>query len=290
MPPKIEMIPISKIDIVNPRDRNKKIKGMIADNIRTVGLKVPISVRKKDKSENGKEYDLVYGQGRLEILIEAGEKEIPAIVADITKEDALVMGLIENLARKNYRPLELLNTVRRLVKEGDKSPDIARKLGFSRQYSDNIVMLLEKGEDLLIRAVETGEMTITAAHLIANAGDAGNQAILQEAYDKDILRGSKLLFAKKLLETRSRNGKSIKLGGGRATPKPFSIHDAGKLFQKEVENKERIVKKANKVEDVLLLVVEGMKEVFADGKFKKMLEAEKIGTLPKRLGERMNNG
>lgn len=288
MPQKIEMIPISKIDVVNPRDRNKKIKRKIAENIEVVGLKRPVTVRRKEKPENGKEYDLVCGQGRLEVFMEAKAKEIPAIVAEVSKEDALVMGLIENLARKNCRPLELLNTIRRLLNEGDRVPDISRKLGFSSQYADAIVSLLEKGEDRLVRAVETGDMTITAAILIANAGDTENQTILQEAYDKGILKGNKLMYAKRLLENRSKNGKSIN-HGGRREKKPFSILDAGKLFQKEVENKERIVKKANKVEDVLLLVVEGMKEVFADSEFQKILDAEKIGTLPKRLGERMKD-
>ena len=96
----IQMVPVEDIHILNPRVRNKKIFQEIKENIARVGLKRPITVT-YSQSASDKPYDLVCGQGRLEAFIALGKQsEIPAIVIDTSEEDALVMSLVENLARK----------------------------------------------------------------------------------------------------------------------------------------------------------------------------------------------
>ena len=65
----VKNIEISKINILNPRDRNKQIAGEIKKNIEDVGLKRPITVTKKAVPIDVYEYDLVCGQGRLEAYI-----------------------------------------------------------------------------------------------------------------------------------------------------------------------------------------------------------------------------
>lgn len=42
---KIVMIPIEKVNVLNPRVRNKKVFAEITDNIADVGLKRPITVK-----------------------------------------------------------------------------------------------------------------------------------------------------------------------------------------------------------------------------------------------------
>lgn len=61
----LENIPIEKINILNPRERNRKIANEIKKNIEDVGLKRPITVSRRLDFTDGKEYDLVCGQGRL---------------------------------------------------------------------------------------------------------------------------------------------------------------------------------------------------------------------------------
>lgn len=65
----ITIIPIEEINILNPRVRNKVIAEGIKQNIREVGLKRPITVTPR---KDGKKYDLVCGQGRLEAFIAVG--------------------------------------------------------------------------------------------------------------------------------------------------------------------------------------------------------------------------
>ncbi|MGJ7039544.1 ParB-like chromosome segregation protein Spo0J [Shinella sp. BE166] len=62
---KVEMIPLDKIVIVNPRDRNKKLFKEIVANIGQIGLKRPITVTRRMEAD-GPFYDLVCGQGRVE--------------------------------------------------------------------------------------------------------------------------------------------------------------------------------------------------------------------------------
>ena len=54
------------------------------------------------------------GQGRLEAYIAAGEKEIPAIIKMVSAEDAHIMSLVENIARRNNNALELLQSIKYL--------------------------------------------------------------------------------------------------------------------------------------------------------------------------------
>lgn len=107
----IKMIPIDKINILNPRARNQKVFLDIATNMTQVGLKRPITVTPCLSGAEGKEYDLICGQGRIEAFLTCGQTEIPAIVIDANEEQALIMGLVENLARRQHRATDLLQGV-----------------------------------------------------------------------------------------------------------------------------------------------------------------------------------
>ncbi len=97
----VTLIPISEIAILNPRSRNHVTFEAIVASIRAVGLKKPISVnRRAEISDDGRRYDLICGQGRLEAFQALGEEAIPAIVSELTKEECLLRSLAENIARR----------------------------------------------------------------------------------------------------------------------------------------------------------------------------------------------
>ena len=101
----IELIPIERITVINPRVRNKKIFKEIVENIAELGLKRPITVTRRDDAD-GLRYALVCGQGRLEAYQALGQHEIPAIVVKADTEDCMVMSLVENLARRQHRAID----------------------------------------------------------------------------------------------------------------------------------------------------------------------------------------
>ncbi len=51
-----------------------------------------------------------------------------------------------------------------------------------------------------LRAVEAGQIPVSIAVDIAAATDAETQTVLQQAYEKKLLRGHKLIAAKRLIE------------------------------------------------------------------------------------------
>jgi ParB family chromosome partitioning protein len=82
----IEIIPVNAIDVVNPRVRNRRIFKEIVTSVAELGLKRPITVKRK-QADGDQRYDLICGQGRLEAYQSLGQREIPAIVISASDED-----------------------------------------------------------------------------------------------------------------------------------------------------------------------------------------------------------
>jgi ParB family chromosome partitioning protein len=140
-PQQIRMIPIERITVLNPRDRNKRVFGEIVTNIAHLGLKRPITVTGRGKGEVPEHYDLVCGQGRLEAYRALGQAEIPAMVIEASEEDCLVMSLVENIAR---RQLELVQEIANLRRRGYNEREIARKTDLDAKYVRGLLRLLEQ--------------------------------------------------------------------------------------------------------------------------------------------------
>jgi ParB family chromosome partitioning protein len=88
------------------------------DNIRAIGLKKPITVAERPGHDGDPRYVLVCGEGLLNAFRILGETHIPALVVDVSDEDAFIMSLAENIARRGYRPLEILADIEVLRKRG----------------------------------------------------------------------------------------------------------------------------------------------------------------------------
>jgi len=281
----IEMVPIARIHVVNPRVRNQKIFREIVANIAQIGLKKPITVTKHDDPD-GPRYDLVCGQGRLEAYQSLGQTEIPALVIDAGAEDCAVMSLVENFARRQHHALDLLHDIQGLKQRGYDDPEIARKTGLTIEYVKAVIGLLENGEDRLLRAVESGHVPISVAIEISQADDADVQAILQQAYENKQLRGRKLMIAKRLIEQRRRRGKGFRSGSQRRE-QPISSTALIRAYKEDVDRKRVLIGKANTTRDRLIFLTEAMRKLFSEENFITLLRAEGLDSLPKNLAERI---
>lgn len=284
----LQLVPVDAIEVLNPRERNEKAFEEIVRNIKEIGLKKPITVTPRLRSDGAARYLLVCGEGRLKAFQQLGESKIPAMVVDVTDEDAFVMSLAENIARRRYRPLDLMLAIEQLQKKGYDHLEIAAKTGLTAGYVHGIMMLLETGELRLLDAVERGKISLNAALDIVNAGksSAAVQEALQDAYESGALRGKALLEARRLIEKRQNLGKSF----GRAMPRknvPVSSHSLVKTYQKEVERQRLIVTKAAFAQEKLLFVTSAFRQLLADDHFATLLRAEGLNTLPKYLSERV---
>jgi ParB family chromosome partitioning protein len=281
----VEMIPVDEIAVINPRIRNKKIFRQIVDSISKVGLKKPITVSRHDNGDGEAPYKLVCGQGRLEAFITLGERQIPAIVVDVSEEDGLIMSLVENLARRKHRPLELLHDIGELGKRGYSDREIAARTGLSYEYVHSIRHLFEEGEERLLTAVETGQIPVSVAIDIAEADEEGVQEALAQAYQEGHLRGKKLLIAKRLVKQRQRRGKAIR-GYARDAPRSRMSSEAlVRAYEKEANRQRLMIKKAEVTQNRLLFVVEAMRQLLADENFVTLLRAEGLTTMPRPLAD-----
>ncbi|MDE3015750.1 MAG: ParB N-terminal domain-containing protein [Pseudomonadota bacterium] len=281
----IKIIPVDSVHILNPRVRNAKVFEGIVDNITKVGLKRPITVTHSRSRFEGKEYDLVCGQGRLEAFMACGQKEIPAMVIDASEEQALIMSLVENVARRKHKPFELLQGVEILRKQGYDAKTIAAKIGHKPEYTMGVIKLLEQGEEKLVSAVEAGHIPITLAINIVQSPQ-NEQAALQEAYETGNLSGHKFMKAKRLLEDRKNTGKVLrdkrKRGPQRRT-EDVSAREILKAYKREVERKRLLSRKADVVNTRLLFLVEAMRCLMQEDHFTTLLRAESLETMPKQL-------
>ena len=284
--PNIETIPTNEIDVVNPRVRNQKTFRDIVSNIANIGLKRPITVTRTAK-QDGPKYELVCGQGRLEAYKALGQTEIPAVIVEASGADAMVMSLVENVARRQHRSVELLQDIGGLKRRGYSDAEIAKKTDLSIEYVRGIIRLIEGGEDRLLRAVETKQIPVSVAVEIASVEDGDIQRVLQQAYDEKLLRGNRLTKAKRLIEQRRRRGKAIQPEDNSRKQRPMSLASILKTYREDSQKKRSLVRKADMTKGRLVFVVEAVKTILADDHFRTLLKAENLDTLPKALSERL---
>lgn len=287
-PGEIRMIPIDRIDVLNPRERNRVVFEEIVGNIKAIGLKKPITVTPRPGSDGAERFLLICGEGRMKAFRSLGEKSIPALVVDVSDENAFIMSLAENIARRQYRPLELLAGIEHMRDQGYDKKAIAQKTGLTVEYVQGILWLLKNGEERLLVAVEKGRIPLNAALTIVGAGDDDKavQAALQDAYESGKLRGKQLLQARKVIERRQTLGRSV----ARGTPRKRESVTTSSLirtYQKEVDRQKQMVKKAEFTQQRLLFVVSALRELLADENFTTLLRAEGLDSLPKYLAERV---
>ena len=286
-PVNVSLVPVDLIEVLNSRERNVKIFEDIVDNIKAIGLKKPITVTSRLDENQNEKFVLICGEGRLSAFRILGEKYIPAYVVDVTDEDAFIMSLAENIARKGFRPLEILADISALRQRGYKEEEIIQKTGLSPKYVKDIVFLLDKGEKKLIEAVQRGMIPLTTALEIAhaNADDPDLGHHLQEAYESGQLKGRQIIEAKRLIEKRIAEGPGLTKGS--MAPLPKSSYSLVRTYQLEVERQRKMVLKAEHAHQRLLLVTEGLKKLFKDQNFFNLLKTEQLDSMPKYLAERI---
>lgn len=287
----LQMIPLDLIDVLNPRERNNRIFDDIVGNIKNIGLKKPVTVTPRKDAAGKDRYLLICGEGRLKAYKALAEKTIPSMVVQVSDEDAFIMSLAENIARRQARTLELLAGIGQLQDQGYDKKAIAKKTGLSADYVHGILQLLKNGEERLLIAVESGRIPLNAALSIAGAGNTGKdvQVALQEAYESGELRGNHLLNARKVIEKRRTLGRSIARGAPRKVAEVTSS-SLIRTYQNEVGRQKIMIKKAEFVQQRLFFVVEAMRQLLADENFTNLLRAEGLESLPKYLADRINAG
>lgn len=134
------------IDLIDPnpyqtrRHIREEALNELADSIRVSGVVQPVVLR---PGQNGR-FQLVAGERRWLASKRAGKTTVPAVVRQISNEQAMEITIIENLQREDLNPMEQARAFERLSREfGLTQEQIASRTGKDRASIANFIRLLK---------------------------------------------------------------------------------------------------------------------------------------------------
>jgi ParB family chromosome partitioning protein len=111
----------------------------LAESIKEKGILEPLIVR---RTEQG--YELMVGERRWRAAQKAGLKEVPILVKEAERREALEISLIENLQREDLNPIEAAEAFKNLIEEFNISQeDLSKRIGKDRTTIANTLRLLK---------------------------------------------------------------------------------------------------------------------------------------------------
>jgi len=111
----------------------------LAESIKEKGILEPLIVR---RTEQG--YELIVGERRWRAAQKAGLKEVPVLVKETERREALEISLIENMQREDLNPIEEAEAFKHLIEEFNISQeDLSKRIGKDRTTVTNILRLLK---------------------------------------------------------------------------------------------------------------------------------------------------
>jgi ParB family transcriptional regulator, chromosome partitioning protein len=160
----VREIPLELIDPNPYQTRTHMDEAALAElaaSIQANGVVQPIVLRYID---NGR-YQLIAGHRRWAASQRAGKATIPALVRQVSNEQAMEMTIIENLQREDLNPIEQARAFERLGNEfGLTQEQMAERTGKDRASISNFMRLL--------RLPEYVQGLISGGHLSAGHGKA----------------------------------------------------------------------------------------------------------------------
>jgi ParB family chromosome partitioning protein len=111
----------------------------LAESIKEKGILEPLIVRRTDQG-----YELIVGERRWRAAQKAGLKEVPVVVKEAERREALEISLIENLQREDLNPIEAAEAFKYLTEEFHISQeDLSKRIGKDRTTVANTLRLLK---------------------------------------------------------------------------------------------------------------------------------------------------
>ena len=176
-----------KVSLIEPnrdqprKDFNEEELQELAESIKNYGVLQPLLVQKK-----GTSYELIAGERRWRAAKLAGLREVPVVLREYNKQQAMEIALIENVQRSDLNPIEEAQAYQQLVKEFHLTQEeIAVRVSKNRATITNAMRLLKLDsqiQDLLIKgmissgharallSLEDGQLQKKAAQEILDRG------------------------------------------------------------------------------------------------------------------------
>src|SRR5256886_3649667 len=165
---------IDSID-ANPYQTRRRINEAameeLAESIRASGVVQPVVLR---PGPNGR-FQLVAGERRWHASKRAGKTTIPAVIRQISNEQAMEITIIENLQREDLNPIEQARAFERLSREfGLTQEQIAVRTGKDRTSIANFIRLRKLPKDVQ-EHLERGELSFGHGKVLCALAGFPNQ-------------------------------------------------------------------------------------------------------------------
>jgi ParB/RepB/Spo0J family partition protein len=164
--------------LIEPSKMNPRKHGAVASakdlaliaSVKAKGVIEPIIVRPKDKKISG--YEIVAGERRYRAAFAAGLEFIPAVVRDLTDDEAYDFMLIENLQREDLTDREEAESFKAYISRHGEGAiqDLAEKTGIAQGYIRARVRVLELPTAVL-KAWEKGDLVFGHLHQLLRVTD-----------------------------------------------------------------------------------------------------------------------
>src|SRR5690554_5351988 len=133
----------------------------LVDSIREKGVIQPLVVRREQNF-----YQIIAGERRWRAAQQAGLKEIPVTIQDVSEDWALEIALIENIQREDLNPIEESRAYKYLMDNFDLSQEeVAKRVGKSRSAVTNALRLLRLPQQIL-EQVESNTLSMGHARAL----------------------------------------------------------------------------------------------------------------------------
>ncbi len=176
----------------------------LADSVKKYGILQPLLVQKK-----GTHYEIIAGERRWRAAREAGLKEVPVVVKEYSRQQAMEISLIENVQRADLNPVEEAQAYQQLMQEFDLTQEeIAERVSKNRTTITNSLRLLKLDKRVLELLVQN---QITGGHARAllglEDGEQQYQAALKIVGEKLSVRDAEKLVKVLNKPPRTKKGK-----------------------------------------------------------------------------------
>ena len=157
-------LPVSEID-PNPYQTrtnfDEQALNELAASILVNGVVQPIVVRPQDGR-----FQLVAGERRWRAAKKVGREFIPAVIKQVSNEQAMEMTIVENLQREGLNPMEEARAFDRLSREFNLTQEqMSQRTGKDRASIANLLRLLRLPEPIQ-HSIEKGELTFGHAKIL----------------------------------------------------------------------------------------------------------------------------
>jgi ParB family chromosome partitioning protein len=215
--------------------RLKELAGSIAAS----GVVQPIVVRELGEGR----YQLIMGERRWRASQMAGKQTIPAIVRQVSNEQAMEMTIIENLQREDLNPMEQARAYARLSREFSLTQEqMATRTGKDRASVGNFLRLLKLPEEVQAM-VESGELSFGHARaLLALESAPEILATAKKIISLNLSVRTTENYIKSLLDPEERRAKPEKV----KEPLDPNVREARDLIQRKLGLRVRVEDKRGK--------------------------------------------